>query len=298
MTNSLQAMAQRREAWLNEKPQGGFGQDLRLKEGDQVYFQFVSTGKDGDDFIYMYRAHAIASTSNNGQQMTNFRYCLQANEGADCPYCQQGHSDIKERMSIWMYVTAILHASMPANTPPDKMFPQIQYQGRVFFKEDLNDFKVWHTSAWRESPWSDILKLDQMYDGLNKFSCELTATGANFNRRYKLYAVPNSPAPGPEIYTAAKEKCQPIKEILKAQLAGPVAVNPQTQPQQQNNGSNVIPWTPPGSGQVTGFTPFSQPTQDSAPPWEPTPTQQPAENIPTGDVPSDAPQDLPLKSMF
>lgn len=254
MTNSLQQMSQRREAWLNEKPGFSGGNELRLRAGDEAYVHFVSSAgsnnDDGDRFIKLYRAHSFDVIGSNGKRSNPVRYCLMQNGDApECPYCQMGHDNIKERMSMWFFVYMISHRTMPANTPPEKMLPMfVDSDGITKYKEEVNDFRIWHSSAWRESPWTDIVKLADMYKGLNNFVAQIAATGEGLQKRFKLWAMPQSNPFPPEGYAKAMETVTPVPQVLKDALASPVQWNPQAaQPQvvqQQAPMGNVIPFNP------------------------------------------------------
>lgn len=234
--------------WMNEKPSFDGGRSLRFQKGDVIFFQFVASGQDGDQFIKVYRSHIIEITR-NGQPSSVQKYCpIQSGEGGvECPYCAQGHTNIKERMSIWMYVMDVLHETMPEG----KSLQQVPFENRTYFREEINDFKLWETSAWKESIWVDILKSDQIYKGLHNFTAQLLVTGEQLGRRFKLYAMPNTATMTAEIYEAAKTNCEPIPSTLKAQMASPVALNPaaaqavQTQP--STAPAAIAAWTPPGT---------------------------------------------------
>ncbi len=268
MTNSLQQMAQRREQWLNEKPGFSGGNELRLRSGDDMYGHFIATGEDGDQFIKVYRAHSFDVTNAQGKRLNPIRYCLLQNGDApECPYCQMGHDNIKERMSMWFYVYYIAHRTMPANTTPDKMLPQFQdIDGQIKYKEEINDYRVWHTSAWKESPWMDILKLSEFYKGPNKFVLQMSAVGEQLQRRFKIYALPNSiPCPA-EIYTAAQEKCTPIPQLLKEALATAVQWSPapaQQPMQAQAQGPGIIAFNPVAAFAAPLPTPAAAPAAPS-----------------------------------
>jgi hypothetical protein len=336
MTNSLQQMAQRRDAWLNEKPGFSGGNELRLRAGDEAYAHFCASGQEdnipADTFIKIYRSHSIQTPRSDQKPgfNTNFRYCLiQNGEGTECAYCAQGHNVIKERMSMWFYVYYILHSSMPPATPADKMPPMVQHphESRMVFKEEVNAWRVWHSSAWSSSPWPDIIKANEFYKGLHKFVAQLSASGEMLQRRYKLYPMPGTPAFTPEAYLAAQQECTPIPALLKEALASPVAVNPATAQQapvqfQQQPANNVIipfnsagSFTQPGSGAVvptpvvpmpapafafatppapsTGVVEASQPSEEIPAPWD-----SPAESEASAAPEESAPQNLPMKGMF
>lgn len=313
MTNSLQQMSQRREQWLNEKPGFSGGNELRFRNGDDMYGHFVATGEDGDRFIKVYRAHSFDTFNAQGKRINPIRYCLVQNGDApECPYCAMGHDNIKERMSMWFYVYYIAHKTMPANTTPDKMLPQFQdIDGQIKYKEDINDFRVWHTSAWKESPWLDILKLSEFYKGPNKFVAQMTTVGEQLSRRFKLYALPNSIACPDEIYKQALESCTPISQLLQEALATTVQWSP-TPPQQQQTmqqqaqAPGVIAFNPvvaftnqppaaPPPAAAPGFFTAAPPAPPAAAPIEPIKeeAQTPPWKEPEPQAPAEAKEEAP-----
>lgn len=237
--NDLTAMNQRMQTWLNEKNQwSGIGNELSPKSRDLVLFQFVANGDDGDRYIKAYRTHAIDAKSKNGKDYTTHRYCpIQSGEvDKPCTYCQQGHTTMKERFSVWLYVDSHFHAQPMA----DKPLPQVNYNNTLVFQEKIDGFRIWHTSAWRESPWGDINKLYDLYKGLHNFTAELSVVGAERETRYKVYPLPNSPSLPKEIYERASEECESIGKLLEAQLGSSVTIN--SAPQQSLG--NVPVFTP------------------------------------------------------
>jgi hypothetical protein len=288
MTNSLSDMVARRDSWLNEKPGFSGNDNLRIDTGDIVWNQFIATGDDGDRFIKVYRAHSFQAVNAKGQRISPFRYCPRANGDAEeCPYCAQGHTSIKERMSMWFWVPMIYRASVRAGTTPDKMPPAIMYEGKTMFAETVEAYKVWHTSAWKNSPLSDIKKLLEMYGTLHGFAAQLTRSGDGMDTLYKLYALPNTPnmtsvGITQEKYQEAQQTLKPIMDILKEELATPIAINPaapQAAQQQAPQPSSYAPASNPFGMPATAAqsaNPFA--TAASAPATVPTPTTAAASN--------------------
>lgn len=299
MTN-LRDMNTRMQQWMNEKPSFDNGNELRVDTGDLVIFQFCSNGDDGDKLIKIYRSHVIPMVGKNGNKYNAQKYCpAQSNESdIKCIYCEQGHLDIKERMSIWMAVSNILHY----NLPKEKQFPQTQYQGRLFFNEEVNGFKVWHTSAWRESPWNDIVKLAELYQGLHNFTAQLEVVGAGLQRRYKVYAIPQSAGMSPELYARAQAECESIMDMLHAQLAGAVVVAPNAPgvASQQTAPSGIQPFAAPGTT-VPALNIGGVPASPITPPAIATsPTPAPTSQTPTEtlSIQQETDQKRPMKSFF
>lgn len=249
---SLREQDERLQAWQNERNWVNNDNQLRWPGNDhpRILFYFAGNGNDGDQFIKVYRSHVIDGVGKRKDgstfPTTTHKYCpVQSGEsGTDCPSCQAGHLVIKERMSIWLYVNNILHEVMP----PDKAYPQVMVDNRVWFNEEVKDFRIWHTSAWKDSPWGMIKKLYELYNGLHNFMGQLEVTGDKLGRRYPLYAVPNTAPLDPNIYAQAKAVCEPIPNILKAQMGGPVVSNPNpgNYRNEPENPALVTPFTMPG----------------------------------------------------
>lgn len=253
---SLRDMNQRREQWMNEQPQYGGGNELYLNEGDTVLFLFASD--DGtDDLIKHYFSHAYEGRSKSGKPMDILRYCPIKSGETDiaCPHCVSGNTKFKERMSMWLYVTNILHSQMPK----DKQFPQVNYNGKYYFNEEVNDFRIWNTSAWRESPWSDICTQADLYKGLHNFTAVIEVTGRDLTKRFKFYPIPNSAGIPPELYERAKTECQKITDRLRLEINQAVQVNPQMQQPQPTIGNALMSFaTPNQNPQVAPFSPPGQ----------------------------------------
>lgn len=259
--SALRAMNERRQQWMAEKPQwDGNSTELRIRSGDLTIFQFAATGDDGDKFLKIYRSHIIPRQSKDGGRYNETRYCPVQSGDTDipCPLCAQGHTDIKERMSMWLYVLNILHGSLPQKMPEGKTFAGVNYQGKSYYNEEVKGFKIWHTSAWRDSPWSDILKNAEIYKGLHNFTANLEVIGTGTSTRYKFYALPNSEFFPQELYVKAQEECQPIPDILRAQISSAVVANPQvatpqTQLQRPMPDNNIVfqPFALPGTSLPT-----------------------------------------------
>lgn len=317
---NLRDMNQVMQTWLNEKPSGNFGDpnELRIQTGDAVLLQFVANGDDGDKFIKIYRSHVEGRVTSTGKRFNQTRYCpIQTQErDVPCDWCAAGKDVVKERMSMWFYVLHHFHAVMPK----DKQFPGVNYQGKNYYDEEVNAFKVWHSSAWKDSPWQAILKLYEIYHGLHNFTGQLEMTGSGTATRYSVIALPNTPALSPELYERAKTECEPILDILHKELTvTPTQANPQqpqTIQQQQAPSNDNIAFTPfaaPGSSMPVFSVPTvglstntePAPTMPTLTPVEPSPQ---AENRPEEQpvavtseatpVRQEEPEERPTKSLF
>jgi len=272
--SSLREMQAQMTQWQDEKPQGNWGDELRLQDNDLVIFQFASDGSDGRKFLNLYRSHAIDRIAKNGRPYAEFRYCpVQSGEaGLECPLCIQGVAATKQRLSLWLYVQNILHTTLPQG----KTFPQTQYEEQVYFNEEVNDFKLWHTSGWKESPFSDIRQNGTNYKGLHNFTAHLLVVGTGLDKRYKIYAIPNSPFLPPELYAKANAECESIMDILHKQISSAVQPQPTQaplmtgQPSSPVSVQNITPFTPVG----TPVPSLEVPTLDISPPVEPPPVEE------------------------
>ncbi len=297
---SLRQMNQQVQQWYSEKP--AFDNNgLNFQKGDLIFFNFVANGDEGDRFIKIYQAHIIPAVSKNNKQYNETRYCVSRNDGEPCEFCDAGLTDIKERMSMWFYVRNWLHATQPK----EKQFPAVPHEGGIYFNEEVNDFRNWETSAWRESPWSDICRLAEIYHGLHNFTARIDTVGENLTRRFKLTAMPNSDTFPNELYERAKNELTPIPELLKGKLVQAVQVRPVgTQPaptpafgQPANNVS-----TPPFATSSTGFAFGSNNANPSSPLGGltgSTPTQQePSSDVGNYTPPEGEEQKRPMRSLF
>lgn len=230
-------MNARREQWMQEKPQFTPGAEISPATGDVYLFHFAANGDEGERFIKVYRAHVIPAMSKNGKRYTAHKYCPVKNgdDGARCQYCDAGLTDIKERMSMWLFIEHIFHANLPQNMQLERK----EYLGRTYFHEPVGQFKQWNTSAWRESPWSDINRLSQIYKGLHNFTAQMDVTGAGLEKRYKVIALPETPAFDAALYQKAMAELEPIPDILRKDLVATVNIVPAEQ-------------LPPGAVPVTG----------------------------------------------
>lgn len=237
---SLAEMNARMTQWMNEKPQGNFNNttELRLNQNDLVIFKFAATGSDGDRLIKAYRAHIFGLVSKNNKRYNEARYCpVQNGDGQECMWCNAlnsgqlaaGTGELKERMSMWLLVEQILHASMPQPRQGEAVpqWPIVAYEGQNYYMEEVNGWKVWHTSAWRESPWSDICRTASMYGTLHAFTAQILCTGSAMNKRFKFYVLPNS-APLPrEYYEQAWTALSPLPDLLREEGNRNLSQNPQ-----------------------------------------------------------------------
>lgn len=278
-------MNERMSQWMAEKPQGDWGNELRLSTGDIVYGQFVASGEDGDKYIKIYRSHIVDRVTRTGKHYGQAVYCpIHSGESeSGCPLCEQSYGELKERMSMWFDISTILRAQMPQGEN-QKPLPQVQSEGRIYFQEDIQNFRIWHASAWRESPWQDICKLNEIYQGLHNFAFRMDTVGRGMETRYKIYAIPNSQGISEERYQQAQEACRVIPEILREQIGAAIQLNPGAQ---QPASANVpqfgmaSPFVPPGTS-APPFTPFAgSPTvnPDSGQPAEDGDTRRPMQKL-------------------
>lgn len=207
-------MDKRRQQWLADKPVFSGGNELRFSKqgGELVFGYFISSGDDGDRFMSLYKGHSVETITTKGEKISVVKFCpILSGMGEECQYCDAGNTAIKDRMSMWFYVTDILHTFLPQ----EKNFPTQEFGGRVYYREEIQAFKLWNSSAWKESPWEDIVRFQTLYKGLHNLQFMMTVSGAGMARRYKITAMPEPSKLPEEIYERAKSECQAIPEYLK-----------------------------------------------------------------------------------
>jgi len=210
---SIQEMQDRQAKWDREKPEGSGGNELYPRNGDIIYGYVLWAGEADDPFLELYWAHEVPSPQPGG--FAKNVCCPVQNEfepNARCQHCIDG-AKLKRRMTMWWYVDQILHSFLKQG----EQYPLVQYQGKPYYQQIVNDFRLWNASAWRESPWHDIEILVGQIGSLRNMAVQMTAGGEGKDRRYKIHVVPNTPALGEEIVKAAFEKCRPVMDILSQQ---------------------------------------------------------------------------------
>lgn len=224
-------MDQRRQQWNAEKPVFSGGNELRFnKLGDEIVFgYFVSNGNDADRFMSLYKGHVVDTITSKGEKISVTKFCpVLSKMGDECALCDAGNTAIKDRMSMWLYIVDTLHTYLPEG----KQLTTVPYNGRVYFREEVNAFKVWHASAWKESPWDDIVMMNNLYKGLHNFLWQMIVSDSGVKRRYKMAAVPDPEKTfTPEMYQRAQQECRPVMDLLREQLGSPVQAAPQMAPQ-------------------------------------------------------------------
>lgn len=213
----IKDLRERQQQIEAERPQGG-GQWLYLREGDLVFFHFLSSGEDDDPYMEVFESHELPAQKEGG--FGTLKFCpksLVATSDLPCPLCDQ---DIKkkDRMMLWFWVTEILRTQLKQGEQLETVF----YSGRNYFKQPVNGLRIWDASAWRESPLADIIFLGEQLGNLRASQMNLVSTGSGMDRRYKIHVVPNSGALPEEILVQIKQDilAKPIVEVLREQLLG------------------------------------------------------------------------------
>lgn len=286
----IREMRQRQAQWAQERPEGQ-GQNYFPRNGDIVFFHFISTGEDGDPFFEIFYSHEIPAQGQG--QWPTLKFCPRAtglDDNYDCPHCV---TDIKtkKRMMMWLHVYEILHTTLRQG----ETLPTVTYMGRNYFRREVNDVRVWDTSAWRESPVDDILNLAEQIGNLHTYVFTLHVTGEQLDRRFKVYIQQGSKPFDGTLYNAAKAKCQPILDMLMDQIK-PVSTEQRPVAQPQPVPAAAAPsaqvYTPPGAGAAQPAAPISgeytppggwpEPQKDPTQPGPPSPPQ-PAEGETQGE---------------
>lgn len=184
---------------------------LKVRKDDVVLFYFVGDGSDSDQWFELYLAHAVPGV--NGALGDNVYCPVQSEHDLNyrCGLCAQ-NIKLKKRMMFWMYIDSILHKTVKA----DDDFPKIKFQGEVFYREVVNESRIWDTSAWRESPLDEILHQYGEFGSHQANQKALWVTGDARDRRYRVRAITDSAPLSTEISTKVQADCEPIINILKA----------------------------------------------------------------------------------
>ena len=170
---SIQEMQDRQAKWDREKPEGTGGNELYARNGDIVYGYVLWAGEAQDPFLELYWAHEMPSPQPGG--FPKYFCCPVQNEfepNARCQHCIDG-AKLKRRMTMWWYVDQILHSFLKQG----EQYPLVQYQGKPYYQQIVNDFRLWNASAWRESPWHDIEILVGQIGSLRNMAVQMTAGG-------------------------------------------------------------------------------------------------------------------------
>lgn len=262
VNESRQITATYKEKYKSSGP----GNWLRLREGDVFLLYFVGSGDNGDPFFETYMAHEVPPST--PEKRVEYRYCPVLSEhpipqGYQCQWCGSKVKS-KRRMGMWFYVQTILHSSLLQG----ENFPQFDYKGVRYYREDINDFKRWDTSAWDESPLEDIFMVHMQFGSLRTQRCMLVVTGANLKRRYKIAGEPNTPALPDAYIQKAQEECEPIMSVLQGKLQNDTDSLPVTRlednPSMGLPGFGEAPQMAPGFG--TGAAPSNPGFQAPASP--------------------------------
>lgn len=266
----IKQISDRQDKWRQERPEsgGGSGQNYYPRTGDIVFFYFMSTGEDDDPYMEVFWSHEIPAQQQG--RFSTYKYCpVQSEHNTDykCAYCD-GTYKLKKRMMIWMYVVEILQTQLREG----EQLPTVNWRGRNYFKREVNEVRLWDTSAWRESPLDDIINLASQIGNLHAFMFELHAVGEGLQRRYKVYIQQGSQGFPAAAYQKGKETAQPLRELLADSIAEvPTEQRPETvSVPSLTSGPAVAAYTPP-----TGFT--------SAPAPVPAPTPMPNSGSPQED---------------
>jgi hypothetical protein len=211
----IKDLRERQQQIEAERPKGG-GQWYYPREGDLVFFHFLSSGEDDDPYMEVFEGHELPAQREGG--FGDVKFCpksLVATSDLPCPLCDQ---DIKkkDRMMIWFWIDDILRTQLKQGEQLETVF----YSGRNYFKQPVNGLRLWDTSAWRESPLADIIFLGEQLGNLRASQMNLVSTGGGLDRRYKIHVVPNTGALPDEIVAQAKQEAKPVIDILREQLLG------------------------------------------------------------------------------
>ena len=216
--DELRAM---REQYKAEGKTGGGGRDtLFFRAEDKAYGFMLWDGEQpqGHTFQY-YLGHQYPAAA--GQQWGPVKPCLQSLLGpnADCPGCKAGYKT-KDRMAMWFYTYIVMHQKLKDGEQTQLQFAN--FQGSPGYMREVNESRIWETSAWRDSPFDDIMNMAEQLkaNGRNLHSgmIQIYASKDGKDRRYKFYMLPGSeplPAGSMQQLIAAAPS---IKDWLVAQV--------------------------------------------------------------------------------
>lgn len=204
----------RQQQYQAKVSSGGGTDQLWLKNGDLAFVHFLSTGDDNDPYIEVYLAHEIPATEQGGYPMR--RYCPVESghdPGYDCEYCKGSETyKLKERMIMWFWVYDILHVQL---RNPEEQLPIVEYQGRNYYRREVNRPLMWEDSAWRESPLDEIIFMGAQFGNLRNKQMILSRKGDGFQTRYKFYPNYESEPFNASLLT---ENPQPVIEYLHSTI--------------------------------------------------------------------------------
>jgi hypothetical protein len=203
----LRQIQEQQEKW-NAEGKGGGGEFNAIypKKDDLVFYHFMSTGEDNDPYFEVYFAHELPPAKEGA--FSTLKYCPVESghdENYPCKYCAAGIKT-KKRMAMWLHVSDHLHAAPVQGL----QLETIQYNGRNYFLQRINEPRIWETSAWRESCLTDIIFQGASMGNLHNAQFQLITTGDGRDRRYKVVALFNSPPFDRATYEADKPKCTPV----------------------------------------------------------------------------------------
>ncbi len=185
MASLAELAARNNEQQENEAERARSFTNYWPQEGDRLFFAFLWTGEEGDEWFEFYGAHEIPPTGN--QQYSSKRFCPVLTRWSEtpCRYC--GHDfKSKEMMRMGLYVFDLLRRNPPKEGAPAQAI--VTYKGEQFYRDPVNAYREWDTSAWSESPFKDILWHAEV-GNIQSNVFELQVTGAMLKRRYKIYPL-------------------------------------------------------------------------------------------------------------
>jgi len=215
--SAVERLRQLREQYAREGKIGGAGGNSRqlfFRPEDRAFVHFIWDGRDeSSDNFRFYLAHQYEPAGDRKFGFT--RPCLKDVFGAsDCPGCA-AELRLKPRMAIRFYVHGILHTTLREGEAAQ--LPLKTVHNATGYWREINDIRIWDTSAWRDSPFDDILNIAEQTD-LTSLTFQLYASGVEKARRYKVIPIFNS-APLDLEWLAGKE-APTVIEFLRS-LAEP-----------------------------------------------------------------------------
>lgn len=193
--STIERLLQLREQYKQEgklgSPSGFDERVIRFRPEDRLFSYMLWDGlqEQGKTFRW-YLAHPYPATG--AQKFGEDKPCLTEILGANakCPGCDAGLKT-KPRFVMWVYAYICLHQQLKEGELGK--YPVQQYGGASGYMETINQPRIWDTSAWKDSPFDDIIaqaaQLVSQGKTLHSLMFMTLASGAGKDRRYKAIPV-------------------------------------------------------------------------------------------------------------
>jgi len=195
---------------------------VRLKGGERARFHIISTG--ADDLIFAARFHWWGEFPNSKEAI-----CLEKLTGGEveCEHCNEGHTDVRRRFALWVYVHNVLRINDNPEEEGDgwaiKKVKTEDGRTRNLFQQEVKKILLLELAMGR----GDVT--------FNQFTSEFTAKGSLQNWVYELLRIGEG-IDTQYILRAARESAIPEK-ILKSEEVSKLMAIPDYY---RNSGSSYV----------------------------------------------------------